>query len=86
MQEITGKKCLTIDVEANEDYVISYPDKQYLDILNCTNGYIKISSEQIESDNYAVIPKGTAYNSWCVSGWKLYIHSDSTGKISFISR
>ena len=44
MQEVTGKKYLTIQAQANTDYAVKYSDEQYVDLLNNTGSALKISN------------------------------------------
>ena len=84
--DVTGKKYLTIQVEASGEYVIEYNIEQYVDILNNTSGNIKISTDEITSDSYALIPAGGAYNSLHLTGGKLYVAADAAGDVSAIAR
>ena len=86
MMDITGKKYLTIEVEATGEYVIEYNTEQYVDILNNTSSSIKISTDEITTDNYALIPAGGAYNSLHLTGGKLYVIADAAGDVSVIAR
>lgn len=86
MQKIAGKEYLTIHIETGGSYEIEYDNEQYVDILNATDGYIKVSTDEITEDNYAVIPDGAAYNDIKITGGKLYVISESTGYISLVAR
>lgn len=92
MIDIIGDRYLTITSTANEIYMIDFSGtdntspKQYVDILNHTSGDMKISSEEIGENNYAIIPAGAAYNSLGIHGSILYIQSSDAGIISIISR
>lgn len=84
--DVTGKKYLTIQVETSGEYVIEYSTQQYVDILNNTSSSIKISTDEITSDDYALVPAGGAYNSLHLTGGKLYVIANATGDISVIAR
>ena len=87
MQEVTGKKYLTIQAQANTDYAVKYSYEQYVDLLNNTGSALKISNDEIDSDNYAVVPAGGAYNDIRIDGGTLYITvGDNAGEISLIAR
>lgn len=84
--DVTGKKYMTIQAEADNEYVIEYSAEQYVDIFNGTDSSIKISTDEIAADNYAVIPAGGAYNSLRLTGGKLHVAANSSGSISVIAR
>ena len=86
MMDVTGKKYLTIQAETNGKYTIKYDLEQYVDILNNTTSAIKISTDEITSDSYALIPAGRAYNSLHLTGGKLYVIADAAGDVSVIAR
>ena len=88
MQTITGKKYLTFQVVSDGAYMIEYSDEQYVDILNNTNGDIKVSGEEIgdDGDNYIVMPPNSAYNDMRLYSGKLYIIAAETGHISLAAR
>ena len=66
--------------------MIEYSTQQYVDILNNTSSSIKISTDEITADNYALIPAGGAYNSLHLTGGKLYVIANAAGDISVIAR
>ena len=84
--DVTGKKYLTIQVETSGEYVIEYSTQQYVDILNNTSSSIKISTDEITSDDYVLVPAGGAYNSLHLTGGKLYVIANAAGDISVIAR
>lgn len=87
MQNIQAKPYLTISLTAAETYVIEYDKEQYVDILNSTADNIKISNNDItDSNDYAVIPSGSAYNDCRIIGGKIYIIAVSAGSVSLIAR
>lgn len=85
MQIITGKKYLTFQV-VDGAYMIEYSDEQYVDILNNTNGDIKVSGEDIGDNNYIVMPPKSAYNDMRLHSGELYIIAAETGHISLAAR
>ena len=84
--DVTGIMYLRIQVETSGEYVIEYSTQQYVDILNNTSSSIKISTDEITSDDYALVPAGGAYNSLHLTGGKLYVIANAAGDISVIAR
>lgn len=86
MNEIEGKRCLTIAVSAGTDYAVTYPYEQYTDIINCTEGDLLVSGEVIGEDNYITIMAGGAYNDFAVVNGTVYLRTAAAGAVSLIAR
>ncbi len=88
MTEIKGTRLTTLTV-APGVYKISYPALFKADILNSTDGELRVSdNDEFAADNgagrYISIPQGCSYNGLSIYGSALYLSVQAVGTVTIV--